>query len=261
MNATTEQLLQPWHGLWGLVLSVGAVVGAAFLVATWLTRLQARLRGHHGPLRPLVAWLPVAQILAWVIAGLVSLALLATAPPAWLLVVIAPALIVTAFASRDIVRNAFAGAALAFEHSILAGDLIEVATDAGDVRGQVVAIGVRRTLLRYPDGADVLLPNLTLFNSTVRTNRGHELDSVVEIELDVDEQVSTAEFPRLQEIARRAAATSRFASPHKKPEVFLEPSAEGAYRVTVQAYAFAPDYVRHLRTDVISLFNEGRLKR
>jgi len=238
-------------------LAIFAVLGIGFLVAAWLTRLQSRLRDRRGRVEEIVAWLPLAQIAVWVLAWVIAVALLLRAPDAVVLAVLIPALLALALASRDLVRNAIAGVVLAFERSILAGDLIDISTPTGEVRGQVVAIGVRRTLLRRTDGSDVLIPNETLSNSTVRTNRAHEQDSAVEIELDVAEPFTTAEFPRVRKLAREAAAISRYASPHRRPEVHLEPTQTGRYRVTVQAYAFSPVYVRHLRTDVVSLFNES----
>ena len=236
-----------------VVVLIGAV---AFAVATRLTHLQRRLRGNQG-LQSLIAWLPLLQIAVWLIAALACLAVVVRAPVVVAFTLLIPALVAIVIASRDVVRNAAAGAVLAFERSILAGDLITVSTPTADVRGQVIAIGVRQTLLRLTDGNDVLMPNSTLLNSTVRTNRGHELESEVEIELAVEAGFDTAEFPRISEVARAAASVSRFASPHRVPQVFLDAAPDGSYRVKVQAFAFAPDYVRHLRTDVVSLFNEG----
>lgn len=259
MNEETPELdwLLGIESLLWVGAAIFVVLCVGFLVAAWLTRLQARLRDRRGRAENIVAWLPLAQIGVWVLATAIAVALLLRAPDAVVLAVLVPGLFALVLASRDLVRNAVAGVVLAFERSILAGDLIDVSTPTGDVRGQVVAIGVRRTLLRRSDGSDVLIPNETLSNSTVRTNRAHEQDSAVEIELDVDEPLTTGEFPRVRKLAREAAAISRYASPHRCPEVYLEPTQTGRYRVTVQAFAFSPEYVRHLRTDVVSLFNES----
>lgn len=257
MEPTLAQHLSEIDQIFETTLALVFVAGLAFMLAARLTRLQAQLRDKRGPLQRIVAWLPVLQIVVWVVAGLGCFLLLLQAPAVVVFALLIPALLALVLASRDLTRNGVAGAVLAFEHSILAGDLITVSAPTGDVRGQVIAIGVRRTLLRRTDGSEVLLPNQTLLNSTVRTNRGHEQDSAVEIELAVQQGFDTAEFPRISEVARSAASVSRFSSPHRKPEVFLEAAPDGTYRVTVQAYAFGPDYVRHLRTDVVSLFNEG----
>ena len=238
----------------GVGLSIFVVLVIGFLIASWLTRLQARLRDRRGRAERVVAWLPLVQVGVWLLTGVVATSVLLRAPDVVVVVVLVPATIALVVASRDLVRNALAGVTLAFERSILAGDLVTITADAEAVRGQVVAIGIRRTLLRRADGSDVLVPNATLLNSTVRTNRAHEQDSAVEIELDVDTALTTADFQRVSSLAAEAASMSRFASPHRRPEVHLEPSELGRYRVTVQAYAFSPEYVRHLRTDVVSLF-------
>lgn len=255
-----DQTTQWWEGIEHLgpvALQLLGVLAVGFIVSRWLTGLQSRLRDTRSGLADIVVWLPVVQIAVWIATLLLAFSVLLNAPPVVIVSVLVPALIATVIASRDLVGNAFAGAALAFEHSILAGDLVDISTPTGDIEGEVLSIGVRRTLVRRTDGSEVVVPNRTLLDSTVRTNHEHERDSPVEIDLLVAERVSTGEFPRIKKMARSAAAVSRYASTRRQPEVFLEPDDDGRYRLTVQAWAFSPEYARHLRTDVVSLFNEA----
>lgn len=238
-------------------LAIFAILAVAYACGAWLTRQQARLREERQDAETILAWLPIAQVAIWVLALVVSTSLLLDASPVVVLAIVVPATLMLVIAARDLVRDALAGVVLAFEHSILAGDTIDVSTATGEVRGKVIAVGVRRTLLRRADGDEVLIPNQTLLSSTVRTSRAHQKDAVVDIQLDVD-VTTTAEFDRVREVARRAASISRFASPQREPEVHLEPDDEsGKHRVTIQAFAFSPDHVRDLQTDVLALLNEN----
>jgi small-conductance mechanosensitive channel len=255
-NETTQW----WHGIEQLApvgLKLLLVFAIGFLLAKWLTRLQSRLRESRTALASIVAWLPVVQIAIWIATLLVAFTVLLEAPRAVIATVLIPSILAAVIASRDLVGNAFAGAALAFEHTILAGDLVDIFTPTGEIVGQVASIGVRRTLIRRPDGSEVVIPNRTLLDSTVRTNHEHERDSAVEIELALAADFSTRDFPRMQRLAQTAAAVSRFASLRRQPEVFLESDGDGTFHLSVQAWAFAPEYVRHLRTDVVAMFNEA----
>jgi len=59
------------------------------------------------------------------------------------------------FGLQNVVNNFVSGLILVFEHPVQVGDLVEVGTMFGEVR----KIGFRASVLRTPDGADVVIPN------------------------------------------------------------------------------------------------------
>jgi small-conductance mechanosensitive channel len=59
------------------------------------------------------------------------------------------------FGLQPVVNNFVSGLILVFEHPVQAGDFVEV----GPIFGQVRKIGFRASVLRTPDGADVIIPN------------------------------------------------------------------------------------------------------
>ena len=59
------------------------------------------------------------------------------------------------FGLQNVVNNFVSGLILVFEHPVQVGDSIEVGTTFGEVR----KIGFRASVLRTPDGADVVIPN------------------------------------------------------------------------------------------------------
>jgi small-conductance mechanosensitive channel len=67
------------------------------------------------------------------------------------------------FGLQNIVNNFVSGLILVFEHPVQVGDVIEVGTSFGEVR----KIGFRASVLRTPDGADVIVPNSELIGSRV----------------------------------------------------------------------------------------------
>mgnify|MGYP001544871114 CR=1 FL=1 len=132
------------------VAALGVISLVAFGATTWLTRLQAQLRGQSAVLDRFVPWLPLIQIIVWALAATLVVYLLSSANEATVAWILIPTLVAAVFASRDIVRNALAGVLVALEHSILTGDNIHVSTPEADVHGEIVSIGLRRTTLRTP---------------------------------------------------------------------------------------------------------------
>jgi small-conductance mechanosensitive channel len=67
------------------------------------------------------------------------------------------------FGLQNLVNNFVSGLILVFEHPVQVGDYIEIGTLFGEVR----KIGFRASVLRTPDGADVIVPNSELIGSRV----------------------------------------------------------------------------------------------
>lgn len=234
--------------LW-YALGATAVVAVTHALTSWLTSLQARLRGRTRFLGRVVPWIPVVQIGAWIVALAVAAWFLADAPAIVVLLFVIPLVVIVVIGSRDFARDAIAGAILAFEHSILAGDIVHVAAPQGEISGRIVAIGVRRTLLLTNENAEIFLPNQTLLNSTVRTNPEHALDSPIEISISLEED-DVRQLEELRHLAIDAACCSPYASLERRPEFFVE-KIDGAPTASLVAYAFSPEFVRHLESDIL----------
>ena len=67
------------------------------------------------------------------------------------------------FGLQNVVNNFVSGLILVFEHPVQVGDSVEVGTTFGEVR----KIGFRASVLRTPDGADVIIPNSELTGTRV----------------------------------------------------------------------------------------------
>lgn len=78
--------------------------------------------------------------------------------------------IAVGFAFRDILENLLAGLLLLFRAPFRTQDEIEVV----DVRGHVVEINLRETVLRTYDGRRVLIPNSTVYKNAITVQTGYE---------------------------------------------------------------------------------------
>jgi small-conductance mechanosensitive channel len=67
------------------------------------------------------------------------------------------------FGLQNLVNNFVSGLILVFEHPVQVGDVVEV----GPLFGEVYKIGFRASIVRTPDGSDVIVPNSELIGSRV----------------------------------------------------------------------------------------------
>ncbi len=77
--------------------------------------------------------------------------------------------IAVGFAFRDILENLLAGLLLLFRAPFRTRDEIEVV----DIRGHVVEINLRETVLRTYDGRRVLIPNSTVYKNAITVQTGY----------------------------------------------------------------------------------------
>ncbi len=135
--------------------------GVLIRLVRWLLEdeIFPRLRLPSGV--PFAITMVVRYLLA--IAGLV-LALLTLGIDVSKVTLLAGALSVgIGFGLQNIVNNFFSGLILLFERPIHPGDVVEV----GKLRGTVTKIGIRSSLIKTSEGAEVIVPNADLISKEV----------------------------------------------------------------------------------------------
>jgi small-conductance mechanosensitive channel len=104
----------------------------------------------------------VVYVAALVVATLLALAVLGVHVAALATLLGALGLAVT-LALQDVARNFVAGIYLLVEHPFGPGDRITLRGETG----QIVFVGLRTTLLRRDDGAEVIVPNTVILSEVV----------------------------------------------------------------------------------------------
>jgi small-conductance mechanosensitive channel len=147
-------------------------VRALWALAAWLLAVWAANVARHGSARALLrAGAPpnvrlflerMAQLGVLIVGAILALSILGldiTALAASLgLVTIA-----LSVSLQDILRSMLTGLYLLVEHPFQVGDTVEVAGQTGVIED----VGVRATILRNVNGDRVIIPNLTMFTSTI----------------------------------------------------------------------------------------------
>lgn len=234
-----------------LVYLVG-LVGLGVLVSVVLRRLQS-VPGF----RRVHPWIPLLHLAVWV-------------PLVWLLQHrFVPAATGSEFWTRTIwllglavaglpwLRNVFLGVVFAVEHRYRLGDDLRV----GDLEGRFVAAGLRALTLRTPSGVDISVPYERLLGDAVIRLNVHDPgrvgasdaiahDSPWELVFDVPPGIAPT---RAVELARQAAALSRFASPRRPPEVLLAPRDFDllALQIHVRGHLYDRDHGERFRSDLV----------
>jgi small-conductance mechanosensitive channel len=118
------------------------------------------------------------------------------------------------FGLQELVSNFISGIVLMFDNTVRPGDIVDVAT----YRGAVERLGIRATVLRTVDNAEVVVPNKTLFVSPVTTFT--YTDTIVRRTIDVG--VGRESDPEtVRDALRRVALRHGDVLAEPQPEVYF----------------------------------------
>jgi small-conductance mechanosensitive channel len=222
------------------VLYIGGLLAAGVAISLLLlriTRVAAFRRVHrHVPLMQLVVWAPIVVLLSQRFVPDID------GPRAFGRGL---AFLIVGIAALPWLRSVFHGVVFALEGRHRPGDDVQV----GAVKGRIVGVGLRAVTVRAPDGTDADIPYDRLAAETVFHLNLAARDTPCDLEVEVPDGVTPA---RAAELARQAAALSRFASPRCTPEVFFVPH-EGqvqALRLRIRGYLFDREHEERYRSDL-----------
>ena len=137
------------------------------------------------------------------------------------------------FGLQNIINNFVSGLILLFERPIKVGDVIEVSGNVGEVR----RIGIRASVIRTPDGSEVIVPNGTLISSQVTNWTFSDQHRAVEVPVTV---VRGTAPQRVVELLKSVAANHPGIAKEPAPQAYVVNFASGA--VTFQLRAWTDRY-------------------
>lgn len=223
------------------LLYVGGLLAAGLLASLVLRRLAGvpALRQLHPwiPLLHLSVWLP----LGWLLQDRLMPAL--DGPTAVTRALLLGALLV---ALLPWLRCVVLGVLFALEARYKIGDDLRV----GAAQGRLVGVGLRAITLRAADGTDAVIPYDRVAAETVVRLNLPARDAPCELVLDVPPDIAPA---RAAQLAREAAALSRYASPRRPPEVHLGARDHDplALRLSIRGFLFDHEHDERFRSDLV----------
>ncbi len=136
------------------------------------------------------------------------------------------------FGLQNLVNNFVSGLILVFERPIQVGDLVEFGTRMG----HVVSIGIRASIVRLFDGAEVIVPNGDLVSAQVINYNLSDRTRRIEIKLRVPFE---SDLDETMELLIGAAEETEVVVANPKPTVSLQSFDAGS--VELELWCWVPD--------------------
>lgn len=152
------------------------------------------------------------------------------------------------FGLQNIISNFVSGIILTFERPVLPGDTVEV----GTVMGIVEKIGVRSSIVRSFDGADVVVPNNTLLNNELINWTQSDVKKRIEIKIGV---AYGTDPNKVLEILKDVALGYEYTKKDPAPMPLFEEFADSALNFRLLFWV-PVEFVLSARSDVsIEIYN------
>jgi small conductance mechanosensitive channel len=160
------------------------------------------------------------------------------------------------FALRDIGENFLAGILMAFKRPFRVGDFVELKVITGPIIGKVLALSIRDTRLKTPDGKDVYVPNGMIVKNPLIN---YTIDGFLRFD-EVINLPSGGDYKELMESLRIAAeAVDGVIKKRKKVAVFVSSINPKGIELTVSFWidTFASQKTSDkIRSDVLLRLQE-----
>jgi small-conductance mechanosensitive channel len=147
------------------------------------------------------------------------------------------------FGLHNMVNNFVSGLILLFERSIKVGDFIEVSGNVGEVR----RIGIHASVIRTPDGSDIIVPNGTLISSQVTNWTPSDEHRAVEVPVTV---VRGPPPHRVVELLKSVAANHPGVAKEPAPQAYVVNFASGAMTFQLRAWTVRYEDWVQVRSDL-----------
>lgn len=151
---------------------------------------------------------------------------------------------------QDVVKNFVSGLILMFERPVQPGDSVEVSGTSGHVR----EIGMRATVVRTFDGADVVVPNGMLLSEKLINWTLHDRSTRIEVNVGVAYGSDAGQVAAL--LAKVARETPRVAA-DPPPVVLFRELAESSLAFTVRAWTRTFEDAWSVRSDLVGRIYEA----
>jgi len=147
------------------------------------------------------------------------------------------------FAMQNVVQNFVAGVILLLERAIKPGDILEV--EGQMVR--VVQMGIRTTIARTLDDEDLVIPNGTLAQSSVKNYTLRDAHYRVRVQVGVS---YGSDMARVRQVLTATAAAIGWRLPEPEPRVLLVQFGSSSVDWEVSVWTDDPWRVRTLRSEL-----------
>ncbi len=149
------------------------------------------------------------------------------------------------FGLQNIINNFVSGIILLFERPVKVGDVIQF----GDSTGEVRRIGIRASIIRTREGADIILPNGNLISNQVTNWTYADRRRAVEVALTI---AAGPDPNHLIQLLKTAATKEPATEDQPVPEVYITGITAGGLNLIVRAWTHRYEDWIEMRSELIA---------
>jgi potassium-dependent mechanosensitive channel len=147
------------------------------------------------------------------------------------------------FGMQNIVNNFVSGLILLFERPVKVGDLIQMS----DTTGVVKHIGIRASIIRTPNSAEIIIPNGNLISNPVTNWTLSNRQRGIEIKVAI---AASAKPIEVIELLKKTAAAHKKITDNPPPEVLLMDFSADAFNYELRAWTNSAEEWVQIRSDL-----------
>jgi small-conductance mechanosensitive channel len=147
------------------------------------------------------------------------------------------------FGLQNIINNFVSGMILLFERPIKIGDVIEVGGNVGKVR----RIGIRASVIRTPDGSEIIVPNGSFISGQVTNWTFSDRQRAIEVSVNV---AGDTDPQRVAELLKSTAAAQSGVAKEPSPQVYVTSFSASAVTYQLRAWTDRQEDWAQLRSDL-----------
>jgi potassium efflux system protein len=157
------------------------------------------------------------------------------------------------FGMQNVINNFVSGLILLFERPIKVGDIIQIDTSTGVVQ----RIGIRASIVRTSDGAEIIVPNGNLISGNVTNWTFSDRRRAIQIPVTTSRQADAA---HVIDLLKKLATANEKIARQPPPQVYFSNVAGGVLNFELRAWTDQYEDWTRIRSDLALAINEALVK-
>jgi len=157
------------------------------------------------------------------------------------------------FGLQNVINNFVSGLILLFERPIKVGDIVQIDTSTGVVQ----RIGVRASIIRTPDGAEIIVPNGNLISNNVTNWTFSDRRRAIQIPVTATRDADPA---KVIDLVKKLVASNEKVSTQPAPQVYFSNVTGGVLNFELRAWTDQYEDWGKIRSDLALAINAALVK-
>jgi small-conductance mechanosensitive channel len=157
------------------------------------------------------------------------------------------------FGLQNVINNFVSGLILLFERPIKVGDIVQIDTSTGVVQ----RIGIRASIVRTPDGAEIIVPNGNLISNNVTNWTFSDRRRAIQIPVPASRDADPA---KVIDVVKKLVASNEKVARQPAPQVYFSNVTGGVLNFELRAWTDQYEDWGRIRSDLALAINASLVK-